>query len=132
MNRTWSRTGVAALAMTGLIVAGTAGSGGPGPGRRIYDDRGEHGGDEGGGGGVERQEEDYRQVRVQRQEREDRRRRGPHHHAGQVGLVRDHRGGGFLGMGKHDVAIPVGQLKENQGKIVLAGATKDALKASEV
>ena len=37
--------------------------------------------------------------------------------------------GGFLGMGKHDVAIPVGQFKEDMGKIVLAGATKDALKA---
>ncbi len=37
--------------------------------------------------------------------------------------------GGFLGMGKHDVAIPVGQFKEDKGKIVLAGATKDALKA---
>jgi sporulation protein YlmC with PRC-barrel domain len=37
--------------------------------------------------------------------------------------------GGFLGMGKHDVAIPAGQLKENQGKIVLAGASKDALKS---
>ncbi len=37
--------------------------------------------------------------------------------------------GGFLGMGKHDVAIPVGQLKEDKGRIVLAGATKDALKA---
>jgi len=37
--------------------------------------------------------------------------------------------GGFLGLGKHDVAIPVGQFKEDKGKIVLAGATKDALKA---
>lgn len=37
--------------------------------------------------------------------------------------------GGFLGMGKHDVAIPVGQFKEEMGKIVLAGATKDVLKA---
>jgi hypothetical protein len=37
--------------------------------------------------------------------------------------------GGFLGMGKHDVAIPAGQLKENQGKIVLAGASKEALKS---
>jgi sporulation protein YlmC with PRC-barrel domain len=37
--------------------------------------------------------------------------------------------GGFLGMGKHNVAIPVGQFKEDKGKIVLAGATKDALKA---
>jgi len=32
--------------------------------------------------------------------------------------------GGFLGVGKHDVAIPVSQLKERDGKIVLAGATK--------
>jgi sporulation protein YlmC with PRC-barrel domain len=37
--------------------------------------------------------------------------------------------GGFLGVGKHDVAIPVSQLKENAGKIVLAGATKEAVKA---
>jgi sporulation protein YlmC with PRC-barrel domain len=37
--------------------------------------------------------------------------------------------GGFLGMGKHDVAVPVGQFKEDKGRIVLAGATKDALKA---
>ena len=38
--------------------------------------------------------------------------------------------GGFLGMGKHDVAVPVGQFKEDKGRIVLAGATKDALKAA--
>jgi len=37
--------------------------------------------------------------------------------------------GGFLGIGKHDVAIPVNQLKQVDGKFVLAGATKDALKA---
>lgn len=37
--------------------------------------------------------------------------------------------GGFLDVGKHDVAIPVSQLKENAGKIVLAGATKEAVKA---
>jgi sporulation protein YlmC with PRC-barrel domain len=38
--------------------------------------------------------------------------------------------GGFLGMGRHDVAIPVSQLKQqSDGKFVLAGATKDALKA---
>jgi sporulation protein YlmC with PRC-barrel domain len=38
--------------------------------------------------------------------------------------------GGFLGLGRHDVAIPVGQLKQQgDGKFVLAGATKDALKA---
>ena len=38
--------------------------------------------------------------------------------------------GGFLGVGKHDVAIPVGRFKEDKGRIVLAGATKDALKAA--
>jgi len=37
--------------------------------------------------------------------------------------------GGFLGVGKHDVAIPVGRFKEDKGRIVLAGATKDALMA---
>jgi sporulation protein YlmC with PRC-barrel domain len=38
--------------------------------------------------------------------------------------------GGFLGVGRHDVAIPVAQLKQQgDGKFVLAGATKDALKA---
>jgi sporulation protein YlmC with PRC-barrel domain len=37
--------------------------------------------------------------------------------------------GGFLGMGKHDVVVPVGQFKEDKGRIVLAGASKDALKA---
>ena len=36
--------------------------------------------------------------------------------------------GGFLGVGRHDVAIPVNQLKENDGKFILAGATKDAIK----
>ena len=38
--------------------------------------------------------------------------------------------GGFIGVAKHDVAIPVGQLKLVADKLVLAGATKDALKAS--
>lgn len=37
--------------------------------------------------------------------------------------------GGFLGVGKHDVAIPVNQFKAMDGKLVLAGASKDALKA---
>src|SRR6516164_501054 len=37
--------------------------------------------------------------------------------------------GGFLGVGKHDVAIPVNQFKGDQGRIILPGATKDALKA---
>jgi sporulation protein YlmC with PRC-barrel domain len=38
--------------------------------------------------------------------------------------------GGFTGLTKHDVAIPVSQLKLVDKKLVLAGATKDALKAS--
>ena len=37
--------------------------------------------------------------------------------------------GGFLGMGRHDVAIPVSQLKEIDQKFILAGGTKDAIKA---
>ncbi|MES2755747.1 MAG: PRC-barrel domain-containing protein [Pseudomonadota bacterium] len=37
--------------------------------------------------------------------------------------------GGFAGIGKHDVAIPMQQIKLQHGSLVLAGATKDALKA---
>ena len=37
--------------------------------------------------------------------------------------------GGFIGVDKHDVAIPVGQFKMEEGKIILRGATKDAGKA---
>jgi len=36
--------------------------------------------------------------------------------------------GGFVGVGKHDVAIPVNQLKQQDGKLVLPGATKEAIK----
>ena len=38
--------------------------------------------------------------------------------------------GGFIGLTKHDVAIPVSQFKLVDNKLVLAGATKEALKAS--
>jgi sporulation protein YlmC with PRC-barrel domain len=37
--------------------------------------------------------------------------------------------GGFLNVGKHDVAIPVNQFKAADGKLILAGASRDALKA---
>lgn len=37
--------------------------------------------------------------------------------------------GGFLGMDKHDVAIPVNHFNLVEGKITLPGATKDAVKA---
>jgi sporulation protein YlmC with PRC-barrel domain len=37
--------------------------------------------------------------------------------------------GGFLGIDRHDVAIPVNQFKLADGKITLPGATKDAVKA---
>lgn len=37
--------------------------------------------------------------------------------------------GGFLGMGKHDVAIPMAQLRIQNKQLTLPGATKDALKA---
>lgn len=37
--------------------------------------------------------------------------------------------GGFLGIGKRLVAIPVDQLRDEKGKLILPGATKEALKA---
>ena len=37
--------------------------------------------------------------------------------------------GGFLGVDRHDVAVPV-WLKQQAGKLVLPGATKEALNAS--
>ena len=37
--------------------------------------------------------------------------------------------GGFLGVAKHDVAISVNQFTQTDGKLMLAGATKDAIKA---
>lgn len=37
--------------------------------------------------------------------------------------------GGFLGIARHDVAIPMEQLKTQDGNFVLPGATKEALKA---
>lgn len=37
--------------------------------------------------------------------------------------------GGFLGLGERQVAIPVNRLKHSEGRIVLPGATKDALLA---
>lgn len=36
--------------------------------------------------------------------------------------------GGFLGIDRHDVVIPVSQFKQIDGKFVLAGATKETLK----
>jgi sporulation protein YlmC with PRC-barrel domain len=37
--------------------------------------------------------------------------------------------GGFLGIGKRDVAIPMQQIKVQQDMLILPGATKEALKA---
>lgn len=37
--------------------------------------------------------------------------------------------GGFLGVARHDVAIPVNQFTQKDGKFVLAGASKEAIKA---
>src|ERR1700682_3098187 len=37
--------------------------------------------------------------------------------------------GGFAGVGRHDVAIPVQQIKLQDDKFVLPGATKEAIKA---
>ena len=38
--------------------------------------------------------------------------------------------GGFLAVAKHNVAVPVSQFKLDGEKLILPGATKDALKAS--
>jgi len=37
--------------------------------------------------------------------------------------------GGFVGIGRHDVAIPTSQVQDKAGKLVLPGATKDSIKA---
>ena len=37
--------------------------------------------------------------------------------------------GGFLGIGRHDVVIPTEQLQIKENRILLPGATRDALKA---
>jgi sporulation protein YlmC with PRC-barrel domain len=37
--------------------------------------------------------------------------------------------GGFVGLGRHDVAIPVQQIKLQDAKFILPGATKQAIKA---
>ena len=37
--------------------------------------------------------------------------------------------GGFLGVAKHDVAVSVDQFNDRGGKLVLAGASKEALKS---
>lgn len=36
--------------------------------------------------------------------------------------------GGFIGIGRHDVAIPVTQIQTRAGKLVMTGATKDMIK----
>lgn len=37
--------------------------------------------------------------------------------------------GGFIGVGKHDVAVESAQIREQQGRLILPGATKDLVKA---
>ena len=37
--------------------------------------------------------------------------------------------GGFVGIGRHDVAIPVTQIQDRAGKLFFPGATQDSLKA---
>jgi sporulation protein YlmC with PRC-barrel domain len=37
--------------------------------------------------------------------------------------------GGFVGVGKHDVAISIDHFSEQNGRLILAGATKDMIKA---
>jgi len=37
--------------------------------------------------------------------------------------------GGFIGIGRHDVAVPITQIEDRGGKLVMPGATKDTIKA---
>lgn len=37
--------------------------------------------------------------------------------------------GGFIGIGRHDVAIPVSQIQNQGGKLIMPGATKDVVKS---
>jgi sporulation protein YlmC with PRC-barrel domain len=37
--------------------------------------------------------------------------------------------GGFIGIGRHDVAIPLTQIQDTAGKLVMAGATKESIQA---
>lgn len=37
--------------------------------------------------------------------------------------------GGFIGIGRHDVAVPVTQIEDRAGQLVMTGASKDMLKA---
>jgi len=37
--------------------------------------------------------------------------------------------GGFVGIGRHDVAIPVTQIQDTAGKLVMAGASKETIQA---
>lgn len=37
--------------------------------------------------------------------------------------------GGFIGIGRHDVAIPVAQIQDKGGKLVISGASKDVVKS---
>jgi sporulation protein YlmC with PRC-barrel domain len=36
--------------------------------------------------------------------------------------------GGFIGIGRHDVAVPVDQIQDRAGKLVMAGATQETIK----
>jgi len=36
--------------------------------------------------------------------------------------------GGFVGIGRHDVAVPVSQIQDKAGKLVMPGVTKDTIK----
>jgi sporulation protein YlmC with PRC-barrel domain len=40
--------------------------------------------------------------------------------------------GGFVGIGRHDVAIPVTQIQDKAGKLMMPGATKDTIKGMPV
>jgi sporulation protein YlmC with PRC-barrel domain len=128
MNRTWARSGVAALTLTGLIVAGAPGW----VGAQVA-----------GSATLGVSVEELKMVAVGWSAKKKILGKAVYNDKNErIGTVDDLiitpdksvsyaiiGAGGFLGMGKHDVAIPIGQFKEDKGRFVLAGATKDALKA---
>lgn len=40
--------------------------------------------------------------------------------------------GGFIGIGRHDVAVPVDQIRDVAGKLVMANASKESMKAMPI
>ena len=128
MNRAWSRTGVAALALTGLIVARAPG----GAGAQVA-----------GSSTLGVSVEELKMVAVGWSAKKKILGKAVYNEKNEkIGTVddliitpesrcptRSSAPAGSSAWASTTWQVPVGQFKEDKGKIVLAGATKDALKA---